>query len=94
MQLVDFWAQFDPYEMNYHAGEQRRDASGLLKLEEFQNPLTGLNFQGTGTLTTPLGATLLRNFGDAGRYDDRYGQDIMHWKRMHWRAKCRWSMTS
>ena len=32
----------------------------LLKLTEFQNPLTGLNFQGTGTLTTPLGATLLR----------------------------------
>ena len=32
----------------------------LLKLEEFQNPLTGLNFQGTGRLNTPLGATLLR----------------------------------
>lgn len=32
----------------------------LLKLEEFQNPLTGLNFQGTGKLTTPLGAALLR----------------------------------
>ena len=30
------------------------------KMEEFQNPLTGLNFQGTGTLTSPLGATLLR----------------------------------
>ena len=32
----------------------------LLKLSEFQNPLTGLNFQGTGKLATPLGATLLR----------------------------------
>ena len=32
----------------------------LLKLKEFQNPLTGLNFQGTGTLSTPLGAKLLR----------------------------------
>ena len=32
----------------------------LLKLDEFQNPMTGLNFQGTGTLATPLGATLLR----------------------------------
>ncbi len=32
----------------------------LLKMEELQNPLTGLNFQGTGRLTTPLGATLLR----------------------------------
>ena len=32
----------------------------LLKMEEFQNPLTGLNFQGTGKLSTPLGAVLLR----------------------------------
>ena len=32
----------------------------LLRLKEFQNPLTGLNFQGTGTLSTPLGAKLLR----------------------------------
>ena len=32
----------------------------LLKMEELQNPLTGLNFQGTGRLTTPLGANLLR----------------------------------
>ena len=32
----------------------------LLRLKEFQNPLTGLNFQGTGTLATPLGAKLLR----------------------------------
>ena len=33
----------------------------MLKLPEFQNPLTGLNFQGTGTLASPLGATLLRS---------------------------------
>ena len=32
----------------------------LLKMDEFQNPLTGLNFQGTGKLTSPLGAKLLR----------------------------------
>ena len=57
--LLDFWAQFDPYEMNTMLVSS--DVMlGLLKLEEFQNPLTGLNFQGTGTLTTPLGATLLR----------------------------------
>ena len=57
--LVDFWAQFDPYEMNtlLVSGDMMRQ---LLKLDEFQNPLTGLNFQGTGKLATPLGATLLR----------------------------------
>ena len=32
----------------------------LLKVPELQNPLTGLNFQGTGKLTTPLGAQLHR----------------------------------
>ena len=58
-ELVDFWAQFDPYVMNtlLVSGDMMVQ---LLKLSEFQNPLTGLNFQGTGKLTTPLGATLLR----------------------------------
>ena len=57
--LLDFWAQFDPYEMNTMLVSSDVMLA-LLKLEEFQNPLTGLNFQGTGSLTTPLGATLLR----------------------------------
>lgn len=58
--LLDFWSQFDPYTMNTMlVGNDVMLA--LLKLSEFQNPLTGLNFQGTGTLTTPLGATLLRS---------------------------------
>jgi len=57
--LVDFWAKFDPYVMNtlMVSGDVMLQ---MLKLPEFQNPLTGLNFQGTGQLTTPLGATLLR----------------------------------
>ncbi len=57
--LVDFWARFDPYVMNtlLVSGDVMLQ---LLKLPEFQNPLTGLNFQGTGRLTTPLGANLLR----------------------------------
>ena len=57
--LVEFWAKFDPYVMNtlLVSGDVMLQ---LLKLPEFQNPLTGLNFQGTGKLTTPLGATLLR----------------------------------
>ena len=57
--LVDFWAKFDPYTMNtlLVSGDVMLQ---LLKLPEFQNPLTGLNFQGTGKLATPLGANLLR----------------------------------
>ena len=57
--LVDFWAQFDPYEMNTMLVGSDVMLQ-LVKLQEFQDPLTGLNFQGTGSLTTPLGATLLR----------------------------------
>ena len=58
-QLVEFWGQFDPYTMNTilcSTGTMMK----LLKVPELQNPLTGLNFQGTGTLSTPLGAKLLR----------------------------------
>lgn len=57
--LLDFWSQFDPYTMNTMLVSNDMMLA-MLKLPEFQNPLTGLNFQGTGTLTTPLGATLLR----------------------------------
>ena len=57
--LLDFWGQFDPYTMNTML-VSNDVMLAMLKLTEFQNPLTGLNFQGTGTLTTPLGANLLR----------------------------------
>lgn len=57
--LVEFWARFNPYEMNtlLVGGDT---LIKLLKIDQFQNPLTGLNFTGTGTLSTPLGAKLLR----------------------------------
>ena len=57
--LVEFWAKFDPYVMNTLLVSSDMMLQ-LLQLREFQNPLTGLNFQGTGKLSTPLGATLLR----------------------------------
>ena len=58
-QLVEFWAQFEPYTLN--AFLMGSDAMlRMLSLAELQNPATGLNFQGTGTLTSPLGAELLR----------------------------------
>ena len=57
--LVEFWSKFDPFTMNAMlvAPDVMTD---LLGLSEFQNPLTGLNFQGTGELTNPLGAKLIR----------------------------------
>lgn len=57
--LLKFWSQFDPYNMNTMLVSP--DAMlALLQCSEFQNPLTGLNFQGTGELTNPLGAKLIK----------------------------------
>jgi len=78
--LLEFWAQFDPYCMNTMLvpGDVMLQ---LLKLPELQNPLTGLNFQGTGTLTTPLGAKLLRTSAmPAGKLiglDRRYALEMV-----------------
>ncbi|MEF9971338.1 MAG: phage major capsid protein [Oscillospiraceae bacterium] len=58
-QLLEFWNQFDPYTLNTLLVSP--DAMlQILKCSEFQNPLTGLNFQGTGELSNPLGAKLIK----------------------------------
>ena len=58
-QLVEFWGQFDPYTMNGMILSSSM-MTRMLKVPELQNPLTGLNFQGTGVLAAPLGAQLHR----------------------------------
>ncbi len=58
-ELLAFWNTFDPYTMNtmlVGSGAMLK----ILQCAEFQNPLTGLNFQGTGELSNPLGAKLIR----------------------------------
>ncbi len=58
-QLVEFWGKFDPYTMNTilcNTGTM----TAMLKIPELQNPVTGLNFQGTGKVGTPLGAHICR----------------------------------
>lgn len=57
--LLDFWGRFDPYTMNTILVPNSVMVQ-MLKVPEFQDPASGLNFQGTGTFTSPLGATLLR----------------------------------
>ena len=78
--LVDFWAKFDPYTMNTMLVSPDVFVQ-LLKLPEFQNPLTGLNFQGTGTLTAPMGAKLLRTAalpaGTLMGLDSRYALEMV-----------------
>ena len=79
-QLVEFWAQFAPYEMNTMLVSNATMVR-LLKLTELQNPLTGLNFQGTGKFETPLGASLLRTQAMADgcilAFDRRYALEMV-----------------
>ena len=58
-QLVEFWGQFDLYTMITILCSTAT-MTQMLKIPELQNPMTGLNFQGTGTFATPLGAQLYR----------------------------------
>ena len=79
-QLVEFWGQFDPYTMNTllcSTGTMTK----LLKIPELQNPMTGLNFQGTGKMGTPLGAQLHRTSAVADGViiglDNRYALELV-----------------
>lgn len=57
--LVDFWSQFDPYTLNtLLVGDAM---AKVLKLQEMRDAPAGLDFQGTGRMVTPMGATLLRS---------------------------------
>ena len=79
-QLVEFWGQFDPYTMNTILCSNAT-MTKLLKIPELQNPLTGLNFQGTGKLGTPLGAKLHRTGAVADNMiiglDNRYALELV-----------------
>ena len=79
-QLVEFWGQFDPYTMNTMLCSTKT-MTNMLKIDELQNPLTGLNFQGTGKLTTPLGAQLHRTGAVADGMiiglDNRYALELV-----------------
>ena len=59
-ELIAFWNTFDPYNMNTMLVAPDVMLK-ILQCSEFQNPLTGLNFQGTGEPGNPLGAKLIRS---------------------------------
>ena len=79
-QLVEFWGQFDPYTMNTMLCSTAT-MTQLLKIAELQNPLTGLNFQGTGKPGSPLGAQLHRTSAVADGViiglDNRYALEMV-----------------
>lgn len=57
--LLNLWSKFEGFTLNTLVA----DAGALVKLlsmTEFKDPLTGLNFQTTGKLATPMGASLFK----------------------------------
>ena len=79
-QLVEFWGQFDPYTMNTILCSTGT-MTDMLKIAELQNPLCGLNFQGTGKVGTPLGAKMFRTSAVADGViiglDNRYALELV-----------------
>jgi hypothetical protein len=59
-ELLELWGKFDEFEMNVMLASPDMMLD-MLSIAEFKDPATGLNFQGTGSLTTPFGAKLLRS---------------------------------
>ena len=59
--LISLWSSFnDDFEMNTLLVSPKT-MSYLLNIEEFKDPTSGLNFQKTGKLSTPLGANLYKS---------------------------------
>ncbi len=58
--LVAFWAELHPFEMNTMICSKDKIKS-ILTMTEFKDPLAGFRFQSTGELVSPLGSTLTRS---------------------------------
>ncbi|MEW5702766.1 MAG: hypothetical protein AB1792_11125 [Candidatus Zixiibacteriota bacterium] len=58
--LVAFWAELHPFEMNTMICSKDKIKT-ILTMTEFKDPLAGFRFQGTGELVSPLGASLVRS---------------------------------
>ena len=56
--LISLWAAMSPYELNVILAPTA-EMQKLLNLPQMQDATAGLDFQGTGKMETPLGATLL-----------------------------------
>ena len=56
--LVKLWTSLSPYELNTILAPTAV-IQAILAMPEMQDAAAGLNFQGTGKLITPMGATLI-----------------------------------
>ncbi len=58
-QMLELWSAMKPYSMNTILCSSSMVVD-MLQLPEFQNPMAGLNFAGTGKIGTPMGAQILQ----------------------------------
>lgn len=58
--LITFWAEFFPYELNVVLCHKDKLKS-ILTLPEFKDPMAGFKFQRTGEVVSPLGSKLIRS---------------------------------
>ncbi len=58
--FINLWSELDPYRLNVMIAAPDMLKS-MLALSQFADPATGINFAGTGQLSTPLGARMLRS---------------------------------
>lgn len=56
--LINFWCKFQPYTLNTIIASPKA-LTQILKLSEFRDAYTGLDFHSTGKLVTPFGAQLI-----------------------------------
>lgn len=56
--IIKLWANFSPYELNTIIAPTEQ-MQKILLLSQMQDANAGLDFQGTGKMITPLGATLI-----------------------------------
>lgn len=57
--MLELWAKLAPYQLNCIIAAPAM-IQKMLALSEFQNPLAGMNFQGTGNIITPIGAEIVQ----------------------------------
>lgn len=58
--LLNLMNEIDPYEMNAIIASPDVMLQ-MLAIDEFKDPMTGINFQGTGKLVNPLGADFIKS---------------------------------
>ncbi len=59
-ELISLWNGLDPYQLNGMIVSPNM-VKALLNLPQFQNPDTGINFAGTGRLTSLMGARMFKS---------------------------------